>query len=125
MRKFITIAGLVTSLCLAVPSVFAAPAPAAKGAPATIVIVFKDGHRQTFNLAEIARVEFSGAADAAAIGSSSSSYPRHFIGKWEVGDGNGTTFYITLYDDGDAREFAWQQPWQMDLRRRRGAHYLG
>jgi hypothetical protein len=29
--------------------------------------------------------------------------PRgHFVGKWEVGDGAGNTFYITLNDDGSA-----------------------
>jgi len=103
MRKFITLAGLAASLCLAVPSVFAAAPPAAKNGPAAIVIVFKDGHRQTFNLADISRVEFSGAADAAAAaGSASSAFPRHFIGKWEVGDGNGSNFYITLEDNGNA-----------------------
>ena len=46
MRKFVTVAGLVTSLCLAVPSVFAGAPPAAKNGSAAIVIVFKDGHRQ-------------------------------------------------------------------------------
>jgi hypothetical protein len=27
----------------------------------------------------------------------------HFFGKWEVGDGSGSTFYITLQKDGDAK----------------------
>jgi hypothetical protein len=26
----------------------------------------------------------------------------HFLGKWEVGDGAGSNFYITLREDGDA-----------------------
>jgi hypothetical protein len=26
----------------------------------------------------------------------------HFIGKWEVGDGSGNTFYISLEENGDA-----------------------
>jgi hypothetical protein len=104
MRMFVTVASLVTSLCLAVPSVFAGAPPAAKNGPAAIVIVFKDGHRQSFNLSDIARIEFSGAMDTAAVtGSSNSSFPRHFAGKWEVGDGNGNNFFITLYDNGDAK----------------------
>ena len=27
----------------------------------------------------------------------------HFLGKWEVGEGNGDNFYITLREDGSAR----------------------
>ena len=105
MRKFVSVAGLATLLCLAVTSVFAGAPPASKGGPATIVIVFKDGHRQSFNLSDISRVEFPAAADvAAATGPVSSIFPRHFLGKWEVGDGSGNTFFITLYDDGDARK---------------------
>jgi len=104
MRKFVSVAGLATLLCLAVPNGFAGAPPASKSSPATIVIVFKDGHKQSFNLADISRVEFSGTAEAAtAAGSVSSTYPRHFLGKWEVGDGSGSTFFITLYDNGDAK----------------------
>jgi len=69
------------------------------------VIVFKDGHRQSFNLGEIERVEFP-AAPAAAVASASgnSLMPSraHYIGKWEVGDGSGNNFYITLEENGDA-----------------------
>ena len=105
MRKFVSVAGLAALLCLVVPSGFAAAPPAPKAGQATIVIVFKDGQRQTFNLSDISRVEFSATADAAtAAGPVSSTYPRHFLGKWEVGDGNGSNFFITLYDDGGARK---------------------
>jgi hypothetical protein len=104
MRKFFSVAGLATLLCLAAPASFAGSPPAAKSGPATIVIVFKDGHRQSFNLSDVARVEFSQPADAASSSASAgSSLPRHFIGKWEVGDGNGSNFYITLYDNGEAK----------------------
>lgn len=70
-----------------------------------IVIVFKDGHRQTFNLAEVARIEFPGGTSALADAGPAApgAVPRgHFIGKWEVGDGSGGTFYITLNEDGSA-----------------------
>jgi hypothetical protein len=63
------------------------------------VIVFKDGHQQTFSLAEIARIEFSSAA------SNDAQFGRnHFLGKWKVGDGAGSHFYITLEPDGQARK---------------------
>jgi hypothetical protein len=105
MRKIVGVAGLVTMLCLAVPGGFAKTPVASKSGPGMIVIVFKDGHRQSFNLSEIARVEFPGAADAAGdTGAANSTLPSrgHFLGKWEVGDGNGHYFYITLQEDGNA-----------------------
>ena len=77
------------------------PSPAAKAAPGTIVIVFKDGHRQTYNLADVARVEFP-TADVASTSSASGPSRGHFLGKWEVGDGAGNNFFITLREDGDA-----------------------
>jgi hypothetical protein len=60
-----------------------------------IVIVFKDGHQQNVPAADIAHIEFE-----------SSSIPsrNHFVGKWEVGEGNGSNFYITLEADGVARK---------------------
>jgi hypothetical protein len=104
MRKFVSVAGLATLLCLAVPSGFAGAPPASKSGPATIVIIFKDGHRQSFNLADISRVEFPNSVDAAAATAPlGSAFPRHFLGKWEVGDGGGRSFFITLYDNGDAK----------------------
>jgi hypothetical protein len=107
MRKIVGVAGLVTMLCLAVPAGFAKTAPAAKSGTGTIVIVFKDGHRQSFNLSDIERIEFpatSGAVAATAPAFTNSPLPSrgHFLGKWEVGDGSGGTFFITLEENGDA-----------------------
>ena len=106
---------------------FAAVA-AAKPAPAddrsSIVIVFKDGHHQTFAMAEIARIDFKAPAvivykdghhekiAAADIDRIEFGAPEaamlpgraHFIGKWEVGEGNGSTFFITLEADGNAKK---------------------
>lgn len=72
--------------------------------PDQVVIVFKDGHRQAFSLSDIARIEFPGGNAALADGPTPAGAPPrgHFIGKWEVGDGAGSTFYITLNDDGSA-----------------------
>jgi len=90
----------------------------------SIVIVYKDGHRQSFASAEIARIDLKDPASVvykdghrerirAAIdriefdqsGLSAMMPGRsHFIGKWEVGDGNGSRFFITLEADGRARK---------------------
>ena len=61
-------------------------------------IVYKDGHREKIT-APIERIEFSEATTTRVPGRS------HFIGKWEVGEGDGhSTFYITLEEDGDAKK---------------------
>lgn len=103
MRLIASVAGLATMLCLALPSSFAKTPSATRSGPGTIVIVFKDGHRQSFNLSDIERVEFPGATagESASVDSGSPSRGR-FLGKWEVGDGNGSTFLITLQESGDA-----------------------
>ena len=62
-------------------------------------IVFKDGHRQSLPLSEAARIEFGTSAVSA------SPFGRnHFLGKWKVGIGTGGHFYITLKSDGEARK---------------------
>jgi hypothetical protein len=109
MRLNLKIAGLTTLICLALPFGFAHAASAPKGGQSTLVIVFKDGHRQSYKLSEIERVEFPAAsapsaASTPAPGNSSLPSRIHFLGKWEVGDGNGRNFFITLYDDGAARK---------------------
>jgi len=91
----------------------------------SIVIVYKDGHRQTLGSAEIARIDLnapaaivykdgrrekvSGAIDHIEFEESgmSAMLPgrSHFIGKWQVGEGNGMgSFFITLEADGTARK---------------------
>ena len=96
MRKTVVLSALAT-LVLGSGLLYAAPAKSAAG---SIVIVFKDGHRQTFNLADIERIEFPGAS-AASTGENQPPHGR-YVGKWEVGDGNGSNFNITLNENGDA-----------------------
>jgi hypothetical protein len=67
----------------------------------SVVIVFKDGHRQTLNLADLDRIEFPGPVPAGLLSVPGPSRAR-FIGRWEVGEGNGENFVITLHDDGTA-----------------------
>ncbi len=105
MSRFLRLSGAVTLLCLAVSASYAASPAGQKPAPGTIVIVFKDGHRQSFNLSDIDRVEFGASGGVAVSGDvSSPGMPSRgrFFGKWECGDGSGGTFYITLNEDGGA-----------------------
>jgi hypothetical protein len=61
-----------------------------------MAIVFKDGRQQSISAVDIARIEFEAAPMVSAIGRA------HFVGKWKVGEGNGSNFYITLNTDGEA-----------------------
>ena len=101
MRKILCAAALAAILLFTIPATYAAPPVASKGAPGTIVIVFKDGHRQSFNLADIERVEFP-TSEVAVTSNTTGPSRGHFLGKWECGDGNGGTFNITLEEDGNA-----------------------
>ena len=117
MRAFLQMLAVSGMLIL---NVAAASAAADDGA---FVLVFKDGHRQSVAASEvdhidvktpaaivyrngrrerltgdIERIDFAGNAHAATPGHS------HFVGKWEVEDGAGKHFYITLDNDGDARK---------------------
>jgi hypothetical protein len=65
-------------------------------APATIV--YKTGRREKIS-GEIDRIEFADAAHALITPGRA-----HYIGKWEVDDGAGNRFFITLESDGDARK---------------------
>jgi hypothetical protein len=122
MRGLIRIVGILGILLLAFAAV-AKPAPADDRG--SIVVVFKDGHRQSLAMAEIARIDFKApaaivykdghqeklpASDIARIEFENSAVSAmvpgraHFVGKWEVGQGNGDNFFITLDADGDARK---------------------
>ena len=64
----------------------------------SLVIVFKDGHQQTFSMAEISRIEFRNPDSLGSVGRG------NFMGKWRVGDGMGGHFYITLDPSGQANK---------------------
>jgi hypothetical protein len=65
----------------------------------SIVIIFKDGHQQSFAVADVARIEFSSPASIAA-----GALPARLVGKWKVGDGAGGSFVITLQRNGEANK---------------------
>jgi len=68
----------------------------------TVTVLLKDGHRQTFRAADVDRIELTGSVPANLVHFPGPSR-SHFLGKWEVGEGNGENFTITLNDDGSAR----------------------
>jgi len=102
MRSFVRITSLAALLCLAGSLSQVAAHAASKDTSSAIVIVFKDGHRQSFNLSDVARVEFEGGASTASADNYRVPSRGRFIGKWECGDGSGNNFYITLREDGSA-----------------------
>jgi hypothetical protein len=102
----------------------AKPAPSPADDRDSVVIVYKNGHRQSLAAAEIARVELKAPAtivykdghrekisseiDRIEFGSPEVGMTPgrgHFVGKWEVGQGgNAGNFFITLDEDGSARK---------------------
>jgi hypothetical protein len=99
---------------------------ASKDAHGSLVVVMKDGHRQTFYVADINKIEFkdgdivvtkSGGPksfrmsevqsfefDSSAV-SSFAPGRNHFVGKWRVSETpEGGTFYITLEANGEAHK---------------------
>lgn len=124
MRHTVKSVWIVAILVLAAMAVLAETGAAPVEGHGSIVIIFTDGHQQTLSVDEIARIDFKTpftivfkdgrqqsvpAADLARIdfqtaASASSPSRNHFVGKWEVGQGNGSTFYITLEASGQARK---------------------
>ena len=103
MRKFVV--GVLAGVLVAGSAISGlAQNRGGKGSSGQIVIVFKDGHRQSFNIADIGRIEFPGGAPLADAGPTPPGAPPrgHFLGKWDVGDGGGGRFTITLNEDGSA-----------------------
>jgi len=102
MKSVVRLTCLAALFCLACSLSQVAAHAASKDTSGTIVIVFKDGHRQSFNLSDIDRVEFAGGASTASVDSYRVPSRGRFIGKWECGDGSGKNFYITLNENGTA-----------------------
>ena len=102
MKSFVRLASLAVLLCMSGSFGQVAAHAASKDTSGAIVIVFKDGHRQSFSLSDISRVEFEGGASSVSADSYRVPSRGRFIGRWECGDGHGTNFYITLHEEGTA-----------------------
>jgi hypothetical protein len=118
LTRSVAVSGI---LLLAGAGAYASPSPADDR---PVVIVFKDGHRQSLASAEIARIDLKAPAaivykdghrekiaseiERIEFGDSgtTANLPgrNHFVGKWEVGEGNGGHFFITLEPNGDAKK---------------------
>lgn len=96
------LAGLLT-LAAALPALASTNA-AERGN--TIVITFKDGHQQSYPLADVAKIEFKtqpAAAPAKKADAGEDAAARHrFIGQWTVGDRGSNRFTFTFAEDGSA-----------------------
>jgi hypothetical protein len=66
----------------------------------SLVITFKDGRQKSYSMSDIARIEVTTPTRSAVR----TRGQNHFLGKWKVGDGAGSTFYITLKEDGVAEK---------------------
>jgi hypothetical protein len=61
-------------------------------------IVLKNGHSESFSKDDIIRIEMKESSDNGVLGR------NHFVGKWKVGNGAGSHFFITLDRDGVAHK---------------------
>jgi hypothetical protein len=70
----------------------------------SVVVTFKDGHKQSFPLSDVSRLEIknSGATTNVRLPIGSADDTGHFLGRWRVGDGQGHNFTITLNRNGSA-----------------------
>lgn len=127
---------LALAILTALPALTQATKPAPKTDQNSIVITFKDGHQQTYSLADVAKIEFkTSAAQSASRGERAT-----LAGKWKVGTGAGMgSFFITLASDGTASKsmgsskgtwemvdaearISWDDGWH-DVIRKAGNHY--
>lgn len=141
MCKIFSTAALV-GLLFVLTSASQVKAESSSAGGGNIVIVFKDGHQQSFPLSSILRIDFK---DVTGTQSSSGATParvpgrKRFLGKWQVGEGNGDHFYIELDDNGEAKKsigaghgtwvyvngearISWDDGWR-DVIRKSGIHY--
>jgi hypothetical protein len=124
MRKTVKAVSILAILALAAGGSLSGTAAAADNS-GSIAIVFKDGHSQTLDMAEIARIDFTSPVGIVFKDGHQQNLPastisridfepaasvplpsrNHFVGKWEVGmGGDGGNFDITLEADGEARK---------------------
>jgi len=106
MRKKL-FSGAFVMLLLAIGGVYASASPVSADQDGAVVIVFKDGHRQSIPASTITAMEFKSAAGVVTpIAIPELAVPGRgvFAGKWSVGQGNGNSdrFYITLEENGVA-----------------------
>jgi hypothetical protein len=107
------LAGVVCLLGILVATVHGAspnPQSAPQNDSASVVITFKDGQQQSFLMTDIARIEYRDAGDS-MLGWD------YFLGKWQVGNGTGGTFFITFENQWRGQQVHRSKPRYLDRRR--------
>ncbi len=99
MRNVVIIVSILGVSLVAAPRSSSQSTPPSQGQRNSLVVVFKDGHHQSFAMSEVARIEFQTSPTMA-----SNAGQDHFLGEWKVGDCRGGSFYITLKRDGAAKK---------------------
>ena len=99
MRDRWKIVWVLGALALATAAAQLNAEPSAPDEGGSIVIVLKNGKQQSFNLADVARIELDTSAGATLVRGRA-----RFLGDWTVGDGAGGKFTITLKSDGSAHK---------------------
>jgi hypothetical protein len=123
MRNIGKMLSMLAMLLAAAPGASSQAHSAPQAETTSLVIVFNDGRQQSFATTDLARIEFKGPAMILSQGERKQSIPistiariefnrasasasetgrGRFVGKWRVGEGNGSHFYITLARNGDA-----------------------
>jgi hypothetical protein len=110
MRNVIRAACALLAVVVCI-SVAVAANPPSKADSNSLVIVFKNGHQQTFNMADVARIEVKTPNGTTTLNTPNTTVATakpvrlsRFVGRWTLGDGAGGTFYITLSSDGVAKK---------------------
>jgi hypothetical protein len=104
-------AALLSFLAVSIALFAADNKPNTQSGQGSLVIVFRDGHRQTVRMSDVARIEFNAPEPARVSQPRGANDPtgpgrNYYIGKWEVGMGDGfkRTFIIDLKPDGSAEK---------------------
>jgi hypothetical protein len=99
VHKIVFVLASVLGALVAVSPSVAQSSPSSEDPRNSVVLVFKDGHRKSFLMSEVARIEFPTSPATTSIAGQG-----RFLGEWRVGDCAGGYFKITLDREGVARK---------------------
>ena len=99
MRNVAIVASILGAFLVAVPLSTPQSTSKSQSQRDSLVVVFKNGHEQSFPMSEVARIEFRTSPTTVPTAGQG-----HFLGKWKVGDCRGHYFHITLNRDGTAKK---------------------
>ncbi len=119
MLRFIVVSAVIAGL-LAFPAVGQTGKSSSQADQNAIVITFKDGHQQSFSLADVARIEFK------TVGTTTTRSSASFAGRWKSWH---RSWQVDVLHHPRPRrqgiEEHWIDSWPMGRGRRRGTNQLG